>query len=289
MNGIIDFYSGIFDLDSIPVILNANEQTEDSRVESEIPFYGRNDEKELVNEYRDFRFVTEKLDNYQGPQIREIHYIAPEWNFFVLLFVIILFMFNKIIAPQKLKSLMTLYFQRGNLEKYVRENNPISSITCFFVFISFITLFSLFVQKLFVIYTGNEILYNGFGFYVDVFTFITLLYLINYLVTVFYWWLFKLSPISMYQITLHISTLALYNMILIPLLMIVFFYPHKLFCIIGMVIIIILFIIRVIKTLFEILFLSKLSFVNIFLYLCSVEVLPFSVIIRMGYQLMVRC
>lgn len=288
MNDIIDFYSGIFNFGSIPVILNAKDQTVDSRVELGFSFHNRNDEKEFVNEYRDFRFVTEKPSNYQGPQIRNIHYIASGWNFIVLLFVVILFIFDKIITPQKLRALMTLPFQKGNLEKYVRENNPMSSITCFFVFISFIALFSLFVQKIFVIYTGNEILYNGFGFYLDVFTFITLLYLVNYLVTVFYWWLFKLSSISRYQITLHISTLALYDMVLIPILMIIFFYPHKIFCIIGMIIMIILFIIKMIKTLFEILFLSKLNFVNIFLYLCTLEILPLLAIIKMGYQFMVK-
>jgi hypothetical protein len=63
--------------------------------------------------------------------------------------------------------------------------------------------------------------------------------------------------------------------------MLLFFHPYKIFLIITLVILAMFFVATFIKLLIEVRMLSKLNFVNIFLYLCTVEILPVLVISKM--------
>ncbi|MBO5854055.1 MAG: DUF4271 domain-containing protein, partial [Bacteroidales bacterium] len=91
----------------------------------------------------------------------------------------------------------------------------------------------------------------------------------------------KTSALLHFHVNLHISTMATTNVILMPMMLILFFYPYKFLCVIIIAILLILFSIRFVKLLIEVRMLSKLNFVNIFLYLCTVEILPILIIFKM--------
>ena len=82
------------------------------------------------------------------------------------------------------------------------------------------------------------------------------------------------------HVNLHVSTMAIASVIFIPIMMVMFFYPYRFLCVIILIILILLYIIRFIKLLIEVRMLSKLNFVNIFLYLCTVEILPVLVMVK---------
>ena len=124
-------------------------------------------------------------------------------------------------------------------------------------------------------------IYFNISFFFDVVVVTATIFIFNYLLTLFYSWLLKTSALLHFHVNLHISTMATTNVILMPMMLILFFYPYKFLCVIIIAILLILFSIRFVKLLIEVRMLSKLNFVNIFLYLCTVEILPILIIFKM--------
>lgn len=230
--------------------------------------------------YENFSFVTEKHSPYAGPIDREVAFVSAGWNFMVLFMVMILLVMNKFFAPQRFSSIMMMPFQGGG-EKMIRENNTFLNIVSISIIISFALLLSMLIQKIYLFLGGNDILHDNFNFFVNVVTAVAAVFVLNYLFTLFYSWLFKTESLLVFHVSLHASTMAMANLMLIPLMMVLLFYPYRFLFVVILIVLTILFFIRFIKLLIEVRMFSKLNFVNIFLYLCTVEILPVLIVFKM--------
>ena len=235
----------------------------------------------IDNHYKDFKFITETSGEWEGPQHREVSYISAGWNFVILFLAMIIVVLNKFLFPQRFTSIMAMSFQNGGSDKIIRENPSFFNLISLSSVVAFVLTLSLFVQKFYVIYGGNDILHDNISFFFDVVVVTATIFIFNYLLTLFYSWLLKTSALLHFHVNLHISTMATTNVILMPMMLILFFYPYKFLCVIIIAILLILFSIRFVKLLIEVRMLSKLNFVNIFLYLCTVEILPILIIFKM--------
>ena len=103
----------------------------------------------------------------------------------------------------------------------------------------------------------------------------------------FYVWIFDNGSVLHFYVNLNISNLEMVNMILIPILMILFFYPYKFFCIVAMLLIVMIYLMRFINFFVEIRLLPKVSFVNIFLYLCTLEVMTLMIMFKLVYDVFI--
>lgn len=232
--------------------------------------------------YTDFKFITETLSNpYEGPIEREVTFVGAGWNFVILLIAIVLMVANKFFAPQRFSVMMTLPFQSGGGEKVIRETNLFFNIVSLSILVSFILLFSIFIQKFYLIYGGNHILHENIGFFWDVVLAVATMIIFNYLLTLLYSWLFNSEEILMLHVSLLVSTMASAILVLIPSVLMLLYYPYKHVFIIVLLMLTVIFAIRFIKLLTEVLMLSRLNFVNIFLYLCTIEILPILVMSKM--------
>lgn len=236
--------------------------------------------QEVDNQYKDFKFITQKSGEWHGPQLREVSFVSAGWNFMVLFVVMIVVVLNKFFAPGRYASMMAMPFQNGGNEKIIRENQSFFNIISLSNVAAFVLMLSMFVQKIYVIYGGNDILHNNISFLFDIALVVATVFIFNYLITVFYSWLFKSDALLHIHVNLHISIMAAGNVVLIPLMMILFFYPYKVLCILILVVLSVLFFVRFVKLLIEVRMFSKLNFVNIFLYLCTVEILPVLVMVK---------
>ena len=237
--------------------------------------------QEVDNQYKDFKFIMQKSGEWHGPQLRDVSFVSAGWNFMVLFVVMIVVVLNKFFAPGRYASMMAMIFQNGGNEKIIRENHTFFNIISLSNVAAFVLMLSMFVQKIYVIYGGNDILHNNISFLFDIALVVATVFIFNYLITVFYSWLFKSDALLHIHVNLHISIMAAGNVVLIPLMMILFFYPYKVLCILILVILSVLFFVRFVKLLIEVRMFSKLNFVNIFLYLCTVEILPVLMIAKM--------
>ena len=233
------------------------------------------------NQYKDFKFITEKSGEWEGPQVREVSYVSAGWNFMILFLAMIIVVLNKFLFPHRFASIMVMSFQNGGSDRIIRENPSFLNLISLSSVVAFVLTLSLFVQKFYVIFGGNNILHDNISFFLDVVVVVATVFIFNYLLTLFYSWLLKTGALLHFHVNLHISTMTTTNVILMPLMLILFFYPYKFLCVIIIAILLILFFIRFVKLLIEVRMLSKLNFVNIFLYLCTVEILPVLIIFKM--------
>ena len=240
-----------------------------------------------MNDSIDFQIVTENLASTLEPSVRVVEYISPFWNFIVVFVAMLLMVTNKHLYTIRFRTMMSVFTQSSDSDKMAREWNPILSINGLMVFISYIALLALVVQKIVVVFSGNTILYSNFNFYLDVCVFIAALCIVQYLVVSLYGWLFGIETATTHQEVTHLSAMTVLNTAMIVLDLIIIFYPIKFILIIIASIILIIMAIRIVKTFFEFQILSKMNLLNNFLYFCTLEIVPLSVAIVMACRLIV--
>lgn len=235
----------------------------------------------------EYQLVTENVATTLEPNLRVVEYISPSWNFIVVFAAIILMLFNKQLFTQRFRMMLSVLSMSSDCDRMTREWNPIVSVNGLTVFISYVALLALVVQKIILVFSKNIILYSGFGFYMDVCVFIMAFMIIQYLIVTLYGWLFGIEAATTHHEVAHLSTMTVLNIVMSFFGLIIIFYPIKIILIVTSVIILIIMGIRIIKTFFEFQILSKMNLLNIFLYFCTLEIIPLSVAITMICRLVV--
>ena len=240
-----------------------------------------------MGEIVDYQLVTENLTATLEPNLRVVTYISPSWNFIIVFAALVLMLFNKQLFTQRFRMMLSVLSMSSDGDRMTREWNPIVSVNGLTVFVSYVALLALIVQKIILVFSKNIILYSGFDFYLDVCVFITALMIIQYLIVTLYGWLFNISAATTHEEVTHLSSMAVLNIVMIVLGLIIIFYPIKIVLIITISIILIIMAIRIIKTFFEFQILSKMNLLNNFLYFCTLEIVPLLVAITMMCRLIV--
>jgi len=240
-----------------------------------------------MSDFTGFQLVTENVASAVEPSLRVVTYISPSWNFVVVLFAMLLMVLNKQLYTMRFRMMISVLTQSSDSDRMAREWNPIMSINGLTVFVSYIALMALIVQKIVLVFSGNTILYSGFGFYCDVCAFIALLCILQYIVISLYGWLFGIEAATTHEEVTHLSTMSILNIVMIVLGLILIFYPTKFILIIAISIILIINLIRMVKTFFDFQIVSKMNLLNNFLYFCTLEIIPLSVAITMLCRLIV--
>lgn len=235
----------------------------------------------------EYQLVTENVATTLEPNLRVVEYISPSWNFIVVFAAIILMLFNKQLFTQRFRMMLSVLSMSSDCDRMTREWNPIVSVNGLTVFVSYVALLALVVQKIILVFSKNIILYSGFGFYMDVCVFIMAFMIIQYLIVTLYGWLFGIEAATTHHEVAHLSTMTVLNIVMSFFGLIIIFYPIKIILIVTSVIILIIMGIRIIKTFFEFQILSKMNLLNIFLYFCTLEIIPLSVAITMICRLVV--
>ena len=238
-----------------------------------------------MNDSIDFHLVTENIAKTLESQARFPVDVSPSWNFIVVFVSLLLLVINKHVFTQRFKIMFDISYKKSDIDKMTREWNPIASFTGFSVVIIYISIVSLIIQKLVLVFSGNAILYSGFGFYLDVVVFVSAYLIIQYLIVTLFGWLFGIEAAASHHEVTHLSTMMSLDVILTLFSLIILFYPTRLILMVGVSIILIITGARVVKIFFELQILSKLNSLNIFLYLCTLEIIPISIAITMVCRL----
>lgn len=240
-----------------------------------------------MSEIAGFQIVTENIASTVEPSIRVMEYVSPSWNFIVILLAMLFMVINKQFYTMRFRMMLSVLTQASDSGRMAREWNPIVSINGLTVFVAYIALMALVVQKIVVVFSENTILYNTFSFYLDVCAFIALLCILQYIVISLYGWLFDIETATTHEEVMHLSTMSIIDIALIILGLIMIFYPTKFILIFISIIILIINGIRIIKTFFDFQMLSKMNLLNNFLYFCTLEIIPLSVAVTMLCRLIV--
>ena len=240
-----------------------------------------------MSEIIDIQIVTENVASTLEPNLRVVEFISPSWNFMIVFIAMILMVLNKQLYTARFRMMLVGLLQSSDSEKMTREWNPIVSINGLTVFVSYVAVLALIIQKILLVFSGNAMLYSSFGFYLNVCEFIMAFLIIQYLLVGFYGWLFGIEAATTHQEVAHLSAMTLMNIIMIVLGLIMLFYPTKIILIITSSILLIIIAVRIIKTFFEFQILSKRNLFNNFLYFCTLEIVPLSVAVTMLCRMIV--
>ena len=240
-----------------------------------------------MGEIVDFQIVTENVASALEPNVRTVEYISPYWNFIVIIMAALFMVLNRQLYTLRFRMMLSVFTQTSDSDKMTREWNPIMSVNGLMVFISYVALLSLIVQKIILVFSGRTILYSGFSFYLEVCAFIAMLCIVQYLVISLYGWLFGIEAATTHHEVTHLSVMTVLNIAMILLGLVIIFYPTKFILIITSSIILIIMAIRIIKTFFDVQILSKMNLLNNFLYFCTLEIIPLSVAVTMLCRLVV--
>ena len=238
-----------------------------------------------MNDSIDFQFVVENVASAMEPVPRILDNMIPTWNIIIVFMSLLFVVLNKQLYHMRFSVLLLELTQSSDSVRMTREKNPVLSLNGLTVFVSYVAMLSMIIQKIIVIYSGNTILYNNFGFYLDICTFIAFVCIIQYLIATLFGWLFGMSNATTHHEITLISTMALLNVVMVFLCLIILFYPIKIVLIISISIILIITAIRIIKTFFEVQILSKMNLFNNFLYFCTLEIIPISIAVTMMCRL----
>jgi len=237
-----------------------------------------------MNDSMGFQFVVENAASVMEPKLRVLDNAVPTWSVIIVVAALLVLVLNKHILAQRFR-LFSLSAKLADVDKITREWNPITSFTGLSVVLIYIALLSLLVQKAVLVLSGNTILYSGFDFYMDICVFVAAYLILQYLFTNLFGWIFGFEKASMHHEIAHLSTMVFLNVILVVFALTAFFYPTKIIMMITSAIILIITIIRIIKTFFEVQILSKMNLFNNFLYFCILEIIPISVVVTMMSRL----
>jgi hypothetical protein len=237
-----------------------------------------------MNDSIDFQIVTESLASVLEPKPRVLDNLIPTWNIIIVMLAMLILVLNKQLFAQRFK-MFSLTTKPADVDKLTREWNPIASLGGMSVAIIYIALISLLVQKIVMVFSDNHILYSGISFYLEICAFVALYLILQYLLVIFVGWLFGFEKAAMHHEIAHLTMIASLDAILAVFVFITFFYPTKIILIITAAIILIITIIRIIKTFYEVQILSKMNLLNNFLYFCTLEIIPITVAITMMCRL----
>lgn len=240
-----------------------------------------------MNEGFDFQMVTENTSSMPEPHLRILEHVSPFWNFIVVFFAIIILVLNKQLFVQRFRMMLSFSYRLSDIEKTTREWNPVMSLNGLSVIAAYVAMLALIVQKTILVFSGNTILYSGFDFYLDICVFIAAFLIVRHLFITLSGWLFGMEAATSHHEVIHVSIITILNIVMIFFGLVVVFYPGKIFLIIILSIILIMTGVRIIKTFFELQILTKMNLFNIFLYLCTLEIIPLSVAATMLYRLIV--
>lgn len=237
-----------------------------------------------MNDSIDIQFVMENAATMLEPKPRVLDNLIPTWNIIIVMLAMLVLVLNKQLFAQRFK-MFSLSTKPGDVDKLTREWNPIASLGGLSVVIIYIALLSMLVQKIVLVFSGNRILYAGFGFYLEICAFVALYLILQYLFAILFGWLFGYEKAAMHHEIAHLTIAASLDAILTVFVFLTFFYPTKIILIITASIILIITIIRIIKTFFEVQILSKMNLFNNFLYFCTLEIIPITIAITMMCRL----
>ncbi len=239
----------------------------------------------MTNDTIGFQLVTENIASTLDEKVRFADGALASYNFIVILSAVAVMVLCKQFAPGRLGAIISAFYRRSDTEKMTREWNSPTSLTGFLMAASYIVLLALFIQKSVLIFNGDTFLYGGTDFFLKVCLFVSAFVSVRYLFINVNGWVFNTQPASQHHATIHVSMMTSMNFVLMALVLVLTFYQSMICVILGIIILAVIYIYRIGKTFIDLQYLIKNETLKIFLYLCTLEIIPISVAFTMAFRL----
>ena len=229
-----------------------------------------------------FKSHNLQIKNSETDQLRKSN---ESWIAVILLFCVIIFTYIRFNFRKRLGQIFKAFFSERNINQLVREGNLFYEGISIPLFINYTLVISLFV------YLINKNVYGALDkhsewiFYGKIILIILLIYLLKILIIQAIGFIFK----SVKETTQHILVVYIFNqvlgLILLPFLIIIYyttFYSsfNAFIFYTALTVVLLFYLFRIFRLAFFGLFHSKFSNFYLFLYLCTVEILPLLILTK---------
>ena len=210
-----------------------------------------------------------------------LHKLNNEWILGVFLLCFVIFTFVYTVYFRRLKQVFNSIISFRNLNLLVREGNIFKEIISIPLFLIYIFTISLFIYLVLSFYLKFSLaISEGYIFYFKIVFFVIIVIILKMIILLFMGILFKHIEINNLYILNFFLLDVITGIILFPLLIFIVYVESINVLYFCFIIIIIKYIIRLVRGFFIARFSIKFSQFYLFLYLCSLEILPMVVLLK---------
>ena len=229
-------------------------------------------------------FITSGFEGVISPMVRVTHEVLSGWNLIVLAAVLLLVVINKQLYPRQFRQLLSVPGGVAHTNQLLREWTPTRSFIGFSFLISYILVISLFVQKTCVLFSRDVLAYNSFNTFSIVCGFVTGWIILRHAILALMGWLFRQKEVVTRQITVELSTSTLCFFVILPIMLLVLYIPYTVFVWIGIGILFVAALLKFFLEFIETRVFSKTPSFYIFLYFCTLEIMPLILLLVAGIR-----
>ena len=219
-----------------------------------------------------------------NPLPRITYDIFMGWNIVVLGLLLLLIVMNKQLFPRQFRQILSVPGGVAHTNQLLREWSPIGSFLGFTFMLAYILVMALFVQKSFVVLTRDAMQYNTTRMFFFSLGIVALWVLSRFLFLYYMNWIFDTRDAVNRQVTVQISVSIFSFIAMVPVLLLLLYNPYSLFVWVGVGIIGLSALIRFVLEILETRVAIKMSSFFIFLYFCSLEIIPTALLLTAGVR-----
>lgn len=229
-------------------------------------------------------FIINGFEGVISPVVRVTHEVLEGWNLIILAAVLLLVVINKQLYPRQFRQLLSVPGGVAHTNQLLREWSPLRNFIGFSFILSYIIVLTLFVQKACVVFSRDITAYNGFNTFSVILGIVAAWVVLRLLILGFVGWLFKQKEVVTRQITIQLSISTLCFLIIMPIVLMILYIPNSIFVWTGIGIIFVAALTKVFLQWHETRVFSKMPSFYIFLYFCTLEIVPLVLLVTAGMR-----
>ena len=219
-----------------------------------------------------------------NPMPRITYDIFEGWNLVALGVMLLLIVMNKQLFPRQFRQILSVPNGVAHTNQLLREWSPMGSFLGFTFMLAYILVMALFVQKSFVVLSRDAMQYNTTGMFFISLGAVAAWVLLRFVLLYYMNWIFDARDVVSRQMTVQLSVSILCFIAMLPVLLLLLYNPYSLFVWVGVGVVVLAALIRFILEILETRVTIKISPFFIFLYFCSLEIIPTALLLTAGVR-----
>ena len=219
-----------------------------------------------------------------NPMPRMTYDVLVGWNLVVLGLMLLLIVMNKQLYPRQFRQILSVPGGVAHTNQLLREWNPMGSFLGFTFMLAYVAEMALCMQKSCVVLSRDVVQYNTTQVYSVAFAAVFGWVLLRFLFLYYVNWLFEARDAVSRQATVQLSVSIFSFFVLLPILLLLLYNPYSLFVWIGFGVIAMAAFTRFVLGIVETRVATKVPSFFIFLYFCSLEIVPTALLLIAGLR-----
>lgn len=229
-------------------------------------------------------FIDSGFEGSILPIPRISYDVLQGWELAVLAVVLLFVVLNKQLYPRQFRQILQVPAGVSQTNQLLREWSPVNSFLGITFVVMYVISVALFIQKSCVILSRDAVQYNSFRVFDSVLGWTIAWVVARYVVLYLFNWLFKAKDTVDRQVTVQLCASTVCMIALQPVLWILLYNPYSAFVWVGVGVLALGMLLRFYLQIKETRVSSKAPVFYIFLYFCTLEIVPGALLLTAGLR-----